>query len=100
MINSDATHKIFRFMLHLAVAFAVVSMLFFYFGNFYLRLLLPLFSSVIEHSDPTYEVLEAKEMNVNNIKQLQYTIRTHHPFIDGEGKQWPPRTRPSVYTDC
>ncbi len=81
--------NIFRFMLHLAAAFAGVSMLFLFFGSIYLQSLLPLISSAIEHTSPSYEVLEAKTVNVNSIKQIHYTIRTHHPFVDAEGKKWP-----------
>lgn len=59
------------------------------FGHIYIRIMLPFISYGIEYGGSKYEVLEAKVMNRDNIEQIHYTIRTHEPFIDQEGKTWP-----------
>ncbi len=59
------------------------------FGHIYIKTLLPFISCVMEHGGSKYEVLEAKVLNRDHVEQIRYTIRTHEPFVDREGKTWP-----------
>lgn len=77
-------------LLRFACAVIVLSTLCCFPGHKPVQMILPLISYGIEHGGSgKYEVLEAKVLKKDNIEQILYTIRTHEPFTDQEGKAWP-----------
>ena len=91
MIKQNNIRKpgIIRFIILLISALIVISSLFYLFGTYYIKILLPLFSFEIEHINPDYEIVKVNFVNRNSSNQLHFTIKTHRMFVDEQGKSWP-----------
>ena len=78
-----------KFVMLLIPSFAAVSILLFFFGTYYIQMMLPLITFEFEKIYPDGEVLSTDFVKVQNRQEIHFTIRTHKYFVDEHGTSWP-----------